>query len=191
MVKFGFPLGYLGPVSDTTAIDNHPSAVNYHKAVTKVIDKEVDMGGLIGPFQSPPFEEWCHVAPLMSRPKKTSEERRVISDLTFPPETSVNAYIIKNNLNGTVVEHRLPTVDCLSAHMQRVGNGAYMGSVDISRAYKNFSSDVLDYPLQCIKWEDKLLSRNRHAIRSPLQQPTYATGCHGSHRHSARQRRYR
>ena len=155
MIKFGFPLGYLGPVSDTVTIDNHPSATNYADKVADCIKNEVKEGGLIGPFKHPPFDGWCHVAPLMSRPKKSTEERRLISDLTFPPETSVNAYIIKNNLNGNIVEHRLPTTDCLTAHMRRLGRGAYMGSVDISRAYKNFNSDVLDLPLQCIKWDNE------------------------------------
>ena len=31
--------------------------------------------------------------------------------------------------------------------------GAYMFTVDVARAYKNFRVDPLDWPLMCIRWE--------------------------------------
>lgn len=30
-----------------------------------------------------------------------------------------------------------------------------MSTIDISRAYKNFKSDPLDWPLLCLAWRDK------------------------------------
>ena len=69
------------------------------------------MGSIIGPFKDPPFLEWCHVAPLMTRPKRDPGDRRVSSDLTCPQELSVNAYIIKNSVFGIEQEHSLPNVD--------------------------------------------------------------------------------
>ena len=110
----------------------------------------------MGPFSNPPFREWSHVAPLMTRPKRDTQDRRVISDLTFPDEVSVNAYIIKNSLYGIEREHSLPNIDGLVEDLRAVGGGAYMATLDIAHAYKNFRSDPLDWPLQCIKWDNKL-----------------------------------
>ena len=154
-VKYGFPLGYLGPVSDTRDTPNHPSAEDFPEQIDRFIDKEQKMGGLIGLFEQPPFTKWCHVAPLMSRPKKETEERRVISDLTYPEKSSVNAFIIKNSVFGIEQEHSLPNIDGFVDALREVGNGAYMATIDIAHAYKNFRSDPLDWPLLCMRWRDQ------------------------------------
>lgn len=84
-IRYGFPLGYMGPPSDTKGISNHKSASDFQAQIDDFISKELDMGGTIGPLKSPPFQEWCHVSPLMSREKKGTAERRVIVDMTYPP----------------------------------------------------------------------------------------------------------
>ena len=91
--RYGFPLGYLGPCSDTTSTPNHTSAVEFPEDVKKFVKGEVDKGALAGPFLAPPFTPWAHVSPLMSRPKSDGISRRIISDLTYPKQHSVNAYI--------------------------------------------------------------------------------------------------
>lgn len=83
-IKYGFPLGYVGPVSDSIGTCNHPSATNYECEVTEFIQKEISLGGVIGPMAAPPFLQWAHISPLMSRAKKDSDQRRVIIDMTFP-----------------------------------------------------------------------------------------------------------
>ena len=151
-LRFGFPLGYVGPVSDSQWVDNHPSATDYPRQVQEFIDKESELGGLFGPFNSPPFTPWCHVSPLMSRPKAKEGDRRIITDMTFPHEVSVNAYIVKNGLYGIEMEHSLPTVDSLVQYIRHGDKGVYLATLDISRAYKNFTSDPLDWPLLCLAW---------------------------------------
>ena len=154
-IKFGFPLGYLGPTSDTTTAPNHSSARDYHAQVQAFVDAELEKGALVGPFLAPPFYPWLHVSPLMSRPKSDGINRRVISDLTFPKESSVNAYIQKNGTLGEVRDHTLPTVADFVGDLKEVGVGAVMFTVDVARAYKNFRVDALDWPLMCIKWDDR------------------------------------
>ena len=153
-VQFGFPLGYLGPISPTEDVPNHPSATRYNNHIDRFISTEKTAGALIGPLKHPPFTPWIHVSPLMSRPKADSDKRRVITDLTYPEDRSVNAYIMKNSALGVVREHTLPTVADLSAVLKRVGTDAYLFTVDIARAYKNFSSDPLDWPLLCLRWDE-------------------------------------
>lgn len=149
---FGFPLGYLGPVSNTTEAANHTSATQFPDAIEDFIKNEKRGGALYGPFRDPPFIQWTHVSPLMTRPKTDPAKRRVISDLSFRDDSSVNAYILKNTSLGAIREHCLPTVDAFTVRVAEVGRTAYMFTMDISRAYKNFRSCPLDWPLLAVKW---------------------------------------
>ena len=54
-INYGFPLGYLGPASDTLGVDNHPSATQYPVQVDDFIRKELQKGGGGGPFSQPSF----------------------------------------------------------------------------------------------------------------------------------------
>ena len=89
--------------------------------------------------------------PLCPAPNR--HKRRIITDLTFPQDCSINAYVLKNSALGEVKEHTLPSVADLVRSLRQVGRGAYMCTVDIARAYKNFVSDPLDWPLLCLKWD--------------------------------------
>ena len=134
-LTFGFPLGYVGPVSNTVGVQNHPSANDYPAHVTKFLNHEIELGGILGPFSTPPFSPWCHTSPLMSRPKNNGD-RRIITDMTFPPDVSVNAFIVKNGIYGIEMEHSLPTIDNLVQCITRMPRGAVMSTLDISRAYQ-------------------------------------------------------
>ena len=113
----------------------------------------MSLGGLVGPFTKTPFVEWCHVSPLMTQPKADPQDRRVITDLTYPNTSSVNAYIRKNTVMGLTNSHSLPTVDAVVDRILKLGPSAYMFTIDVSRAYKNFKSCPLDWPLLVINWD--------------------------------------
>ena len=151
-ITYGFPTGYAGPISNTLDTTNHPSATNFPEHIEEFISKELSLKGVVGPYAQPPFAPWCHVSPLMSREKGDTGKRRVITDMTFPPEKSVNAFIVKNSVYGFEYHHSLPTVETLSDRLRERGQGAFLSSIDVSRAYKNFVSDPLDWPLLCFKW---------------------------------------
>ena len=146
----------MGPVSPCESNQNHPSALNYPAHVDAFLNKEISLGGILGPFSRPPFS-WVHVAPLMTRPKSDGESRRVITDLTFPREVSINDYILKNSVYGEERPHSLPTVESLVEILVEFGPEAHLATIDISRAYKNFKTDPGDWPLLCIKWNGKWL----------------------------------
>ena len=156
-VKFGFPTGYVGPTSDTRNTPNHPSASNFPQHIEELIHKEIGLKGVVGPFPEPPFSPWCHVSPLMSREKGDSGKRRVITDMTYPAASSINAYIVKNGVYGFEHPHSLPTVEALADSLRGRGTGTYLSTIDVSRAYKNFVSDPLDWPLLCFAWGGLLL----------------------------------
>ena len=90
----------------------------------------------------------------MTREKSDPEKRRIITDLTYPRKSSVNAYIRKNTVMGLSNSHILPTVDAVVDSIVALGLGSYMFTIDVSRAYKNFKTCPLDWPLLAIKWKN-------------------------------------
>ena len=148
-VQYGFSIQYMGPPTPThDQLCNHASAAAYPTQVSEYLQKETDLEAIIGPFTDPPFK-WCHASPLMSREKSADNqtERRIIVDLSFPHGHDINSHIQKNVVNGNYYNHALPTVDHL---VNLVAQREYIGyafAVDIARAYRNFRSDPLDWPL--------------------------------------------
>lgn len=160
-IMYGFPMGYMGPTSNTIDCENHASATNFDHQVECFIRKEMDSGMVFGPFPECPFIEWAHVSPMMTQPKGEEKEhekkedmkRRVILDLSYPLERSVNAFIFKGAYMGVRYSHTLPTVDDVIADIILAGNGAFMFTLDIARAYKNFVSCPLFWPLLVFRWK--------------------------------------
>ena len=158
-LKFGFPSQYWGPPRPTQSPGyNHTSADAYPNKVREYVEKELDEGALIGPFTSPPFE-WVHYSPLMTRPKagRDATARQVIVDLLYPQGQDINSCISKNIYNGKLYRHTLPTVDNLVDIIREMEYEAFLYSIDIARAYRNFHSDPLDWPLQGIAFAGELL----------------------------------
>ena len=153
-LRFGWPLGYNGPISTHDYLDNHPSANDYPNDVDEFIKSELELGAIIGPFDRCPFE-FSRVAPLMSQEKTSSSKRRIISDLKFPLESSVNAFIAKNTILGKTREHRLPTYDDVIRNIDCDINDYYVHSIDIKNAYKNFNICPYEWPLLTIRWRKR------------------------------------
>ena len=152
-IKYGFPLGYPGPKSNTADMPNHDTAVNFPAFVHDFIQEEIREEAFLGPFPEVPFFPWAHTSPVMTRPKSDPTKRRVITDLTFPQSHSVNAYIMKNSALGEVRDHTLPSITDLVDLIQGTGTGSVMFTIDISRAYRNFRTDPIDWPLLCVSWD--------------------------------------
>ena len=153
MLRYGFPLGYMGPISADSGRDNHNSVQIHPEAIRDY--KEIECGAMYGPYNTPPFSPWFHISPLMTREKSDPTKRRVITDMSFPREKSVNAFIIKNTAMGDTRLHTLPTVDTFTKELRAIRSQAYMFTMDISRAYKNFRTCPLDWPLLGARWHAK------------------------------------
>ena len=154
MLAYGFPAGYVASVPPTAVRQNHSSATAYAHHVVKYIQTELDHRALIGPFHSPPFTGWTRANPLMMRPKRDSQDRRVILDLSFPQGSSVNSAIPPDSLDSAQFKLRLPTRDMLADKILQLGRGCMIYKIDLSRAYRQLRSDPLDWPLLGIQWED-------------------------------------
>lgn len=107
---------------------------------------------IIGPFSAPPFLEWFHTSPLMTRPKADPAKRRVKVDLSFPLGENVNTFVPKNVIFGVTHQHNLLTVDHLVEAIKARDFSCVLATVDIQRTYRNILVCPPDYPLLGIRY---------------------------------------
>lgn len=146
-LEFGWPVNYSVAFLPTPSAKNHQSAIDYGNHVQDFLDTECRLGAMLGPFKAPPYKQWFQTSPLMTRPKKDSNKRRVIIDLSFPDGRGVNAGIPKNSYQGVQHNYTLPTISDLAALVAAAGRGAWVWKVDLERAYRQLRIDPLAYPL--------------------------------------------
>ena len=151
-LRYGWLANYTAHQPPTPTENNHASATAYMSEVDKFIQKECALGGMLGPFQTRPFIPWTQISPLMSRPKKDNDtSRRIIIDLSYPEQRSVNAGIPKNFYQGKESEYTLPSIDDLINQVKIHGKGAYIWKADLAHAYRQLRLDPLDVPLFSLK----------------------------------------
>ena len=153
-MKFGWPTGFMGSTMPQLNLQNHSSSLQHPAAVKEFLQKEIKLGGIMGPFVSSPFE-WTRTNPLMARPKKDSDDFRIILDLSFPEDCSVNSSIPKILFEGSPFKLHLPTPLDLAEIIAKKGQYCYLYKVDLSRAYRQLPIDPYDWPLLGILWEEK------------------------------------
>ena len=152
MLEFGFPVGYMGSQPPDTQATNHSSATNFPDHVDKFIRTELKHEAIMGPFENSPFSPWYRTNPLMTRPKRDSQDRRVILDLSYPEGASVNAQIPSQSLLDAAFKLRLPTPKQLADRILTLGPGCHLFKIDLSRAYRQLRSDPRDWPFLGINW---------------------------------------
>ena len=144
----------LPPQSQGGRLENHGSHPPHEHSYPHVNHYALDHAGNIGirQVQGPRCREDQRLA--TEGQGNPGDNARVPAPATEATVyvASVNAYIFKNAIIGQVREHSLPTVADFVEDLKKVGTGAFMFSVDIERAYKNFRVDPLDWPLMCQRW---------------------------------------
>ena len=87
---FGWPVSYTSEILPTSLSSNHHSAVAFSDHVQHYIQTELSYHAIAGPFSTNPLHQPLVCSPLQSVPKQGSIQRRVVMDLSFPPQSSVN-----------------------------------------------------------------------------------------------------
>lgn len=151
-IKYGFSMQYLGPRLSELEIEMHESGVKHQSHIKNYLETERQLGAVLGPFKSPPFQPWCRTSPIMTRPKSDSNKRRIIIDLSYPPDANVNKWVEKGNYYGRYVHHKLPKIQDVIDTIVAKGFHLALATIDIKRAYRNFPGCPLDYPLNVIKF---------------------------------------
>ena len=112
---------------------------------------------LLGPFSSPPFVLWCQLYPGMTRPKKSSADKRISIDLGFPPSKSVNACIAKWYYLGTSFNFSLPSVSTFTDRLITIGSGAWLWGGNLVRAYGQLRVCLLSVTLLGISLNNNII----------------------------------
>ena len=156
LVTFGFPLDFNHQCVIKADKTNHASAVKHPADIETYLKEEKQYQAILGPFKENPIHN-CHYFPFMTRDKLGLENKRVIIDLSWPPENSVNAGIHKDSYLGTDFSLTFPTVDHTTDALKNIGRGAHLFKIDINRAFRHVKIDPLDYDLLGLFWEESFI----------------------------------
>ena len=149
---YGWSLNHDGRPA-TINHTNHASALNHAQHVTNYIQKELSLGCLLGPFATIPWSKDVATSPMSTRPKKNSEKRRIIMDLSWPPGASVNDGISKDTYLHQLMQVTYPTVDAICKRAFKIGSGVRAYKKDLNRAFKQLFMQPNDWPMLGISWQ--------------------------------------
>ena len=153
-LRYGWPANRV-PTAPPPTINsrNHSSAIEFPEFIDKYIKKEIELGGVMGPFSKIPFSgNRVGVSPLSTRPKKDPSQRRTIMDLSCPDGRSVNDHIPKDYYLGLEIDLRFPNTDDLARRVAFIGKKAKIWKIDLSRAFRQYPLDPGDYELFGFTW---------------------------------------
>ena len=152
-LKFGFPLSLKCPDNlSRTDITNHFSAVSEAKAVTNYIEKEISLGAMLGPVNEVSSSHF-HCSPMLTRPKD-GNKRRVILNLSYPQNYSLNDEVDRLKFDNRTFTLKLPVIDDITQAICSK-HDPVLFKVDIARAFRNLRADPVDALKFGIKWQDK------------------------------------
>ena len=126
----GVPILYEGPDYERVC-PNWRSVETFRDAVQKTIVEDVALGRKSGPSPYPPLQNFVS-SPLGAFAKKRTGKVRVIHDLSWPPDCSVNSHI-----DPVLCSVAYISVDNAVSALKLRGTGALMSKVDLRDAYKN------------------------------------------------------
>ena len=155
-LEFGFPLDFDKSVSlNTEERRNHKGARDHSDVISQYLNKEVEQNRIAGPFDTNPFSVPIMVSPLNSVPKSSSNERRIIVDLSWPQGWgSVNNGISKEFYLEQKIDLHYASVEDVCRMVLEVGKGATIYKRDLRQAYRQFPVDPADYYLLGYSWEN-------------------------------------
>ena len=98
-------------------------------------------GRIIGPFDTPPFENF-RISPLGLVPKKTPGEFRLIHHFSFPEGSSVN-----DGIPRELSSVRYATIDDAIKKISSLGAGCFLAKTDIKSAFRIIPLHHRDFDL--------------------------------------------
>lgn len=146
-LRCGWPVGYHLDKPPLSVQENHASARMHDLHVQHYIETELGHNAIVGPFQDDPFQPWTRKSPLMTRPKRDSEKRRVIVDMSYPDGNAVNNGISISSIYGRDTTYTLPSIRDLASLIQKAPTTAWIWKADLARAYRQLRVDPIDTPL--------------------------------------------
>ena len=141
-LKFGFPLSISRPeLLHNLQVKNYPSALAYPSAVQQYLQKEINLGAMLGPVDNID-NRYYHCSPLLTRPKD-GDKRRVILNFSYPYGSSVNDQVNKFEFDGRRFTLKFPSVDDIVEDILNTDDPVIF-KVDVARAFRNLRVDPVD-----------------------------------------------
>ena len=155
-IKDGIPLGYTGPRSGVRICPNWASSYQLSEACFEIISKEVRLGRKIGPFQGvPPSMKDFYICSPVGAFQRSSGKTRIIHDLSWPPEGSVNNFIAKQDYSMVYISVDDAIHDIKQLLKTRANDEVYISKCDLSDAFKYILVDKNDHNLLGTSWSFK------------------------------------
>ncbi|CAG2188986.1 unnamed protein product [Mytilus edulis] len=152
-LKYGFDTKVSVTSLPTLECRNNLSARSQPNVVNELLRKECENGFMYRPFETLPFSSY-RVSPLGVAEGKYSKKKRLILDLSAPHQSdihfSINELIDKDTCSMSYVK-----IDNAIDIILKYGRHSWLCKYDISNAFKNCPILPSQWPLFCIKWEDK------------------------------------
>ena len=142
-LKYGWPLNAKGTKVNQTVPPNQKGARENVDEIHAYLKKELQAGSIIGPFIRNPFRKVACFSPLDTRPKKDSNELRVILNLSYPFEAgSINESIDKEIFAETdQMTLKYPSVDDLAKIIRKKPGKTRIFKRDLSKVYRQLWMD--------------------------------------------------
>ena len=151
-IEHGFRIGFQRDSPLRSATINMESARQHPDIISEYLQKELSLGRMLGPFSSTKLLPPLQVNRFGVIPKgHNSGKWRLITDLSFPPGSSVN-----DGIDAAFCSMAYTTVDDVASLIADLGRGSLMAKVDIESAYRLIPVHLQDRPLQAIEWEGQL-----------------------------------
>lgn len=152
-LSWGFDTGILELPTNSICCNNLQSARGDPEAIASLIDKELDKGFLLGPFEVIPYTTF-RINPIGLAEHKYSAKKRLIVDLSAPhndpKNPSLNSLIHKDSYSLKYV-----TIDDAIKVIKRLGKGALLFKTDIADAFKLVPIKPDLWPFHGIAWDNK------------------------------------
>ena len=137
---FGFKIPYYGSRDPKRSKCFNPTSDNI-TILKQKIQKEINANRVAGPFNDLPFPN-LQISPLGLVPKKVPGEFRIIHNLSFPENQSIN--------DGTPREFctvQYQNIDNAVALIKRFGKGCLLSKTDLENAFRVIPLSPVDYEL--------------------------------------------
>ena len=149
----GFDTAINNLPSTSWICKNNLSAIKEPTITDDLLQKEVEKGYVIGPFQTPPFDVY-RINPISLAQKKYSNKHRLVVDLSAPhndPDNpSLNDLINKEDfsLTYTKLEEAINII-------QKLGPKTWLCKTDLVDDFKVIPVHSKIWPYQGIRWKGK------------------------------------
>ena len=139
-------MGYSSDQTPISSAKNHGSALSRPVVIDAYLARECELGATCGPFSSNRLSNVLTTSPLQIAYSRTGKPR-VVVDLSFSLEYSINSGIPTATYLGDDFKLRLPGVDALMDIIRLRGCHCHLFKMDLSQAYRQLRIDPRDYHL--------------------------------------------